>query len=110
METSLSNISAYPVSTAKKACHKTIMVAIKSLIALLGATAVSALPTGEKLEARDTVVTASGTGTAGGYYYSNYVETGSDTFTIGTGKYSLSWSSSNTDVVSGIGWSTGSAR
>ncbi|KAJ4393220.1 hypothetical protein N0V93_002428 [Gnomoniopsis smithogilvyi] len=86
------------------------MVAIKSLIALLGVSAVSALPTGEKLEARDTVVTASGTGTAGGYYYSNYVETGTDTFTIGTGKYSLSWSSSNTDVVSGIGWSTGSAR
>lgn len=86
------------------------MVAIKSLIALLGVSAVSALPTGKQLEARDTVVTASGTGTAGGYYYSNYVESGTDTFTIGTGKYSLSWSSSNTDVVSGIGWSTGSAR
>lgn len=87
------------------------MVAIKNLLAILGASAaVSALPTGEKIEARDTVVTASSTGNAGGYYYSNYVESGSDKFTVGTGKYTLTWSSSNTDVVSGIGWSTGSAR
>lgn len=87
------------------------MVAVKNLLAAFGAcAAVSALPTGEKIEARDTVITASGTGNAGGYWYSNYVENGSDKFTIGTSKYTLSWSSSNTDVVSGIGWSTGSAR
>lgn len=87
------------------------MVSVKTLLAaVLGAAAVSAAPTGQKLQERDQVVTASTTGTYGGYYYSNYVETGSDTLTLGTGKYTLKWSSSNTDVVSGIGWSTGSAR
>lgn len=86
------------------------MVAINTLLAALGAaTLVSAAPAA-KLEERSQVVTASTTGTYGGYYYSNYVETGSDTLTLGTGTYSLSFSSANTDVVSGIGWATGSAR
>ncbi|KAF3761381.1 family 11 glycoside hydrolase [Cryphonectria parasitica EP155] len=88
------------------------MIGIKSLLTacLSAATLSSAAPTGQKLEERSEVITASTTGTYGGYYFSNYVETGSDTLTLGTGTYSLSWSSSNTDVVSGIGWSTGSAR
>lgn len=87
------------------------MVAIKNLLAFLGASAaVSALPAGEKIEARDTTITTSSTGNAGGYYYSNYVESGSDNFVVGTGKYTLTWSSSNVDVVSGIGWATGKAR
>lgn len=87
------------------------MVAVNTLLAALGAaTLVSAAPAAAKLEERDEVVTASTTGTYGGYYFSNYVETGSDKLTLGTGTYSLSFSSSNTDVVSGIGWATGSAR
>ncbi|RMY72509.1 hypothetical protein D0863_04469 [Hortaea werneckii] len=47
---------------------------------------------------------------AGGYYFSNYVQSGSDQLSISSGHYDLSWSSSNEDVVAGIGWQTGSAR
>lgn len=91
------------------------MVAIvKSLfVALAGLTAVWAAPAaeaGELVERQSKVVTASTTGSYGGYYFSNYVESGSDTLTLGSGSYSLKWSSSNVDVVSGIGWATGSAR
>ncbi|KAI7630968.1 glycoside hydrolase, partial [Hortaea werneckii] len=45
-----------------------------------------------------------------GYYFSNYVQSGSDQLSISSGHYDLSWSSSNQDVVAGIGWQTGSAR
>lgn len=86
------------------------MVGIKTLLVALGVASVSAAPAAELEERQSKVVTASTTGTYGGYYFSNYVESGSDTLTLGTGTYSLKWSSSNTDVVSGIGWSTGSAR
>lgn len=86
------------------------MVLIQSLITALVhlATTVSALPT--DLAKRTETITASGTGTYGGYYYSNYVETGTDSLTLGTGTYSLSWTTAATDVVAGIGWETGAAR
>lgn len=61
--------------------------------------------------AKRLTVTSSSTGTSGGYYYSCYIEANTGaTMTIGTGTYSLSWSSSSVDVVAGIGWSTGAAR
>lgn len=100
------------------------MLTTKSLVALLallaspfllaapiGTTTDVILPSLLAGRAADTqVVSKSTTGTYGGYYYSNYVESGTDTLTLGTGTYQLKWSSSNQDVVSGIGWSTGSAR
>ncbi|KAG9604540.1 endo-1,4-beta-xylanase, partial [Aureobasidium melanogenum] len=63
-----------------------------------------------EIEKRSETITDNQTGNYGGYYFSNYVETGSDTFTIGTGTYNLQWTSANTDVVAGIGWATGAAR
>lgn len=63
-----------------------------------------------EVKRRSETITDNETGTYGGYYYSNYVETGSDSFTLGTGTYSLTWTSANTDVVAGIGWQTGAAR
>lgn len=86
------------------------MVGIKTLLFALGITGLAAAPTAQLEDRANKVVTSSSTGTYNGYYYSNYVESGSDTLTLGTGTYSLKWSSSNTDVVSGIGWATGSAR
>jgi endo-1,4-beta-xylanase len=63
------------------------------------------------LSRRGTTVTTSTTGTVDGYYYSCYIESDTGvTMDIGSGEYSLTWSSSATDVVAGIGWSTGSAR
>lgn len=62
------------------------------------------------IKKRSETITDNETGNYGGYYFSNYVETGSDTFTIGTGTYNLQWTSANTDVVAGIGWETGAAR
>lgn len=79
------------------------------LLAATCAVLALAAPVNE-IKKRSTTITDNKTGTYGGYYYSNYVETGSDTFTIGTGTYSLKWTSANTDVVSGIGWQTGAAR
>jgi len=77
------------------------MPSLKSL--LLAATSAAlalAAPTGE-VDKRSETITASTTGTYGGYYLSNYVETGTDTLTLGTGSYSLSWTTANTDVVAG---------
>lgn len=85
---------------------KTVLTALAGLAVLAP---VSAAP-GALEERQSKVVTASTTGSYGGYYFSNYVESGTDTLTLGTGTYSLKWSASNVDVVSGIGWATGSAR
>ncbi|KAK5120600.1 hypothetical protein LTR85_006256 [Meristemomyces frigidus] len=79
------------------------------LIALGGVSAVLAAPTAE-LDRRSMVVTASTTGTYNGYYYSNYVESGTDTLTLDTASYKLAWTTAAEDVVAGVGWSTGAAR
>lgn len=72
---------------------------------------VSALAAPTELATRDTIVTTSTTGTAEGYYYSCYIESGSGvTMDIGTGTYDLTWTSSAEDVVAGIGWATGSVQ
>lgn len=94
------------------------MVSLRHLlIAIAGTTAVIAAPTEiakrapAELAKRTETITSSTTGSYGGYYFSCYIESNTGaTMTIGTGTYSLSWSSSSTDVVSGIGWATGSAR
>ncbi|KAF8900886.1 glycosyl hydrolases family 11-domain-containing protein, partial [Gymnopilus junonius] len=50
-------------------------------------------------------------GTVGGYYYSLWEQNNSGvTMNIGTGQYSLTWSSAAVDVVAGIGWATGSPQ
>ncbi|CAN8096388.1 unnamed protein product [Discula destructiva] len=86
-------------------------------VIIAGAAAVLAAPTTDvAIRARSDLakrltVTSSSTGTSGGYYYSCYIEANTGaTMTIGTGTYSLSWSSSSVDVVAGIGWATGAAR
>ncbi|CZR60725.1 related to Endo-1,4-beta-xylanase A [Phialocephala subalpina] len=86
------------------------MVNFKSfLVASMGVAGALAAP--HELAPRDTVVTTSTTGTAGGYYYSCYIESGSGvTMDIGTGTYDLTWTTASEDVVAGIGWSTGAAR
>lgn len=101
------------------------MLSLRSvLVALAGAMVVLGAPTSSSSSsttdvairspgelAKRLTVTTSSTGTSGGYYYSCYIEAGSGaTMTIGTGTYSLSWSTSSQDVVAGIGWSTGAAR
>lgn len=94
------------------------MKSLQSLfVVLAAASAVFAAPTSDLAKraptelAKRLTVTTSTTGTSGDYYYSCYIESGSGaTMTIGTGTYSLSWSSSSEDVVAGIGWATGSAR
>ncbi|ROW17425.1 hypothetical protein VPNG_00980 [Cytospora leucostoma] len=89
------------------------------LVAIAGATAVLSAPADKdlarrasaELAERSETLTTSGTGTYGSYYYSFYVESNTGaSLTLGTGTYSLKWSSSSTDVVAGIGWETGSAR
>ncbi|KAF8853885.1 endo-1,4-beta-xylanase [Acephala macrosclerotiorum] len=86
------------------------MVTLNSLlVASLGVVGAFAAP--YELAPRNTVVTTSTTGTAGDYYYSCYIESGSGvTMDIGTGSYSLTWTSTAEDVVAGIGWATGAAR
>lgn len=86
------------------------MPSIKSVL-LASACAVLALaaPVSD-IEKRSETITDNQTGNYGGYYFSNYVENGADTLTLGTGTYSLKWTSANTDVVAGIGWQTGAAR
>lgn len=94
------------------------MVSLRNLlIAITGATAVLAAPTDvakrapAELAERDETITYSTTGTYGGYYFSCYIESNTGaSMNIGTGTYSLTWESSSTDVVAGIGWATGSAR
>lgn len=94
------------------------MMSLRKIIATIaGATAVFAAPTEiakrapSELAERSETITYSTTGTYGGYYFSCYIESNTGaSMTIGTGTYSLSWSSSSTDVVAGIGWATGSAR
>jgi len=93
---------------------------LSSLLALCYAATVFATPTDLAVVNRDeseshlfrrTTVTTSSTGTAGGYWYSCWIQSNSGvTMNIGTGTYSLSWSSSSQDVVAGIGWATGSAQ
>lgn len=79
------------------------------LIASMALAAVLASPF--ELATRDTIVTTSTTGTAGGYYYSCYIESGSGvSMDIGTGTYTLSWTTAAEDVVAGIGWQTGAVR
>lgn len=64
----------------------------------------------ETLDRRLTLTTSS-TGTSGGYYYSLWEQVNSGvTMNIGTGTYSLTWSSSSQDVVAGIGWNPGKAQ
>lgn len=94
------------------------MLSLRGLfVALVGATAVLAAPTTDLAKrapselAKRLTLTSSTTGTSGGYYYSCYIESNTGaSMTIGTGTYSLTWQTSSTDVVAGIGWSTGSAR
>ncbi|PPQ69927.1 hypothetical protein CVT26_013252 [Gymnopilus dilepis] len=90
-----------------------------SLLALCTAAAVLAAPTDLAVVERDdapqvfkrTTITTSSTGTAGGYWYSLWEQNNSGvTMNIGTGQYSLTWSSAAVDVVAGIGWATGSAQ
>jgi endo-1,4-beta-xylanase len=86
---------------------------INTLLAVWGTATALATPIElqNDLEKRSEVVTTSTTGTYDGYYYSNYIESGSGaTLTLGSGTYSLSWTTAAEDVVAGIGWSTGSAR
>lgn len=86
------------------------MVSFNSVLVGLLAAA-QALATPHELALRDTTVTTSTTGTAGGYYYSCYIESGSGaSMDIGTGKYTLTWTSASEDVVAGIGWATGAVR
>lgn len=81
--------------------------ALATLLPALWASAVSASP----LSARDTVITTSTTGNAGGYYFSCYIENGTGvTMDISSGSYKLQWDSSSEDVVAGIGWETGAVR
>jgi len=86
------------------------MVCLNSLlVASMSVAAAFAAP--HELAPRDTIVTTSTTGTTGGYYYSNYIESGTGvTMDIGTGTYSLTWTTAAEDVVAGIGWSTGAVR
>lgn len=86
------------------------MVCLNSLLVTsMGLVAALAAPT--ELVPRDTIVTTSKTGTAGGYWYSNYIESGTGvTMDIGTGTYKLTWTTAAQDVVSGIGWQTGAIR
>ena len=96
------------------------MLSIRNiLVAIAGATAVLAAPAGTdiakrspaELAERSETITTSTTGTYGGYYFSCYIESNTGaSMTIDTGTYSLTWDSSSTDVVAGIGWQTGSAR
>lgn len=96
------------------------MLSLRNLfVAVVGATAVLAAPTGTdiakrgptELAERSETITTSTTGTYGGYYFSCYIESNTGaSMTIDTGTYSLTWTSASTDVVAGIGWSTGSAR
>ncbi|KAK5134160.1 hypothetical protein LTR08_006935 [Meristemomyces frigidus] len=79
------------------------------LAALVGAASVFAAPV--ELVERSEVITTSTSGTYQGYYFQNYVESGQgSTLTLGTGQFSLTWTTAAEDVVAGVGWSTGSAR
>ncbi|CAD0046487.1 unnamed protein product, partial [Aureobasidium pullulans] len=79
------------------------------LLATAYAVLALAAPASE-IEKRSETITTNQVGTYGGYYFSNYVETGSDSLTLGTGTYSLKWTSANTDVVAGIGWQTATIK
>lgn len=92
------------------------MVSFTSLLALLSAAVVLAAPSGNvtspeaRLSRRETITTSS-TGTYDGYYYSLYEENNVGvTMNIGSGEYSVTWTSAATDVVAGIGWMPGSAQ
>ena len=64
----------------------------------------------ETLERRLTL-SSSSTGSSGGYYYSLWEQNNSGvSMNIGTGTYSLTWTSASQDVVAGIGWNPGSAQ
>ncbi|OJD37366.1 endo-beta-xylanase [Diplodia corticola] len=80
------------------------------LAAVSGAFAAPAAEAGE-LVARQSL-TASQTGTNGGYYFSFWTDGAGDvTYTNGaSGKYSVEWSGGDGNFVAGKGWSTGSAR
>jgi len=86
------------------------MVRLNSLFAA-SISVMTALAAPHELATRDTIVTTSTTGTAGGYYFSNYIESGTGaSLDIGTGTYKLTWTTAAEDVVAGIGWSTGAVR
>ncbi|KJA23464.1 glycoside hydrolase family 11 protein, partial [Hypholoma sublateritium FD-334 SS-4] len=89
------------------------MVSFTSLFVLCTAAVAWASPAGNStsaLERRATISTSS-TGTSGGYYYSLWEQVNSGvSMNIGTGTYSLTWSSASQDVVAGIGWMPGSAQ
>lgn len=94
------------------------MISLASLL-VVGSSALGALaaaidfdhPSNVTSLEKRTTVTTSTTGTAGGYYYSCYIESnGGATMDINTGQYSLTWEASATDVVAGIGWNPGSAQ
>lgn len=78
------------------------------LIAATGLAGVMSAPTTD-LSKRE-VISSNQEGTSGGYFYSNYVQSGSNTLDIGSGSYDVTWSTANEDIVSGLGWGTGSAR
>ncbi|KAG0652201.1 Xylanase X22 [Hyphodiscus hymeniophilus] len=86
------------------------MVRFNSLLAA-SMSLIAALAAPTDLVARDTIVTTSTTGTAGGYYFSSYIEGGTgSSMDIGTGSYKLTWTTAAQDVVAGIGWATGAVR
>lgn len=96
------------------------MFSFTSLLMLCSVATVLAAPTDLVAVTRDTpepqlvrrtTITSSSTGTTNGYYYSLWMQDNTGvTMNIGTGQYSLTWSSSAVDVVGGIGWATGSAQ
>lgn len=89
------------------------MVSFAPLLALLSAAVALAAPSSNatsELFRRETI-TSSSTGTVDGYYYSLYEENNTGvTMNIGSGEYSVTWTSAATDVVAGIGWMPGSAQ
>jgi endo-1,4-beta-xylanase len=61
--------------------------------------------------AADATITSSSEGTSGGKFYSFWTQANTGaTMNIGTGTYSLSWSTASQNVVAGLGWNPGSAR
>jgi len=84
----------------------TILAACSSIAVIAAPAAIDT-----ELEKRSETITTSTTGTYDGYYFSNYIESGTgSTLTLGSGTYSLSWTTAAQDVVAGIGWATGAAR
>lgn len=78
---------------------------------VLAALLTSGLASAAAIDRRNEVLTSSSTGTYDGYYYSLYIEGSSGvSMNLGSGEYTLQWTSAAEDVVAGVGWQTGAAR